>query len=361
MGAVGLHFGHGPGADLLSGLVAIHAEAAGAGARNTAATSLGEPLLQRGVIKADQPLLRALGSPLGRRRCLEAQQILQRLNPAADLIGVHPQDCRQLPIPHRLPLGAQQRQQRLHGAVVAWSREATLEGVLIEAIHAGRQGIEALAVLELEGTAGDVVEHPHGMEKLAAAFGLQHRGGVAAAEAGAAEDRGQGLLLAAGLHVVVNVRQVFCFLGVDLFDREKPLAQRLHHLRPAAARGQNPQPGGQIAGFPRQQIHDRVAAGAAAAGAVVEGFIEGIQHQQAPGGRGRDGGQRCHQRLLEGPQRFSLRLVEALTQAGGAIGLQGLAVGGQFLLKLGRQALHEATGGEVGVLLPAAEVLGQQR
>ena len=337
VGAVGRHFSQGPGAELLSGYLAIHPEAAGS---RLVVDLFTQPLLERQVIETAEHIA-AIGT-LHRCQVDQSQQILQWLQRRRNIAHAQAKDRRQRLESQRFPLLAQQGQDRLHGRIAGLLREPSLKGGLVEAIHAGRQGVEALAVFEGEGAAGQVVEHPHGVEKLAAALVLQHRGGFAGAEASAAEDRGQGLLLTASLHIGVDVGQVLRFLGVDLLDREEALPQRFEHLIAAAARGQNPQPGGQIACFLRQQLHDRGPGAVAAAWAVVERFIEGIDHQEKLGGWCLDAPQRRQHRLVKGGQGFLVGLIECLPQFLGVVRLQQGAISGQSIGQLAGQAAHKA-------------------
>jgi hypothetical protein len=137
------------------------------------------------------------------------------------------------------------------------------EGIEVEALHAAGQIVEAIGP-EGAVVAGQIVEHPHGVEILAAAQ-LEIRQPLRQllrARAGLRQPRGQGFAAAAAKHVVVNVGKIAGFLGIQQIAGIGGV-QRLAHLLTPAARGQHPQPGGESPGAAGQQGHDRasVAAG----------------------------------------------------------------------------------------------------
>ena len=181
-------------------------------------------------------------------------------------------------------------------------------------------------------------------------------GHLAGAYAGGGKQGGQGRLLAAGLCVGLNVSKVAGFLGIERMEAEGK-AQRLLHRRQGASGGEQPQPAGEALGPLAQQAHDRDAGGIVVAGAVLQGLIERVHHQQQRAGGRRHGLQGRQHGLIKGSDRVVVRGFEQLAQAGGLFGLNRGAVGGQ----LGGDAAHKAPRRQGGDRVELAEVLGHHR
>ena len=255
MGPPRRHLGPGPGAYPFMGVLELHGIGAGPG--EAVVVLLAEPLHQGEVVEGVEPVGYA-------QKVFDLRQQTLHLGLAHRPGLAHRKDGRQLPSAQRLPLGAQHPQQSAHRFEVFARWKPVPEGIEVKALHAAGQIVEAIGPEGAIG-AGQIVEHPHGVEKLAAAL-LEIRQPLRQllrALAGLCQPRGQGFAAAAAEHVVVNVAEVAGLLG-DQQIAAIGGVQRLAHLLAPAARGQHPQPGRKFPGAAGQQGHDRAAVAAGA-------------------------------------------------------------------------------------------------
>ena len=355
VGPSGFQLGQCPAVDRRLGGLGVDTEAASAGIAGVFVCG-GEPAAEGGVIEARQKLV----GPIGGIIPAQAQQVVELLLLAEQARLLPVQDRRQLAAGEGIALHAVQRQQLAHLVVGLVGGEAPLEGLEIEIVHAGGQRLKIAAVAQGQGAGGQVIEHEGGVEKLAAAQRSQPCGHLSGAQVGGVEQGGQWRPLAAGLGVGLDVGQVAGFLGIERMEAEG-LAQGLLHRRQGAGGDEQPQPAGEPLGPLAQQAHDRDASGFVVAGAVLQGLIEGIHHQQQRAGGRRNGLQGRQHGLIKGADRVVVRGFEQLAQAGSRLRLDCSAVGGQGSGQLGGDAAHEAPRRQGADRIELAEVLGHHR
>ena len=241
------HLGPGPAGESLLNVLQLHGIGASPG--EAVVVLFAEPLHQGEVVEGDQLVGDA-------QKVFDLRQQPLHLGLAHCSGLSHRKDGRQLLAAQGLPLRAQHPQQSAHRFEVFARWKPVPEGIEVEALHAAGQIVEAIGPEGAVG-AGQIVEHPHGVEKLAAAL-LEIRQPLRqllGARAGLRQLRGQGFAAAAAEHVVVNVGKIAGLLGVQQIA-DIGGVQGLAHLLAPAAGGQHPQPGRKFPGAAGQQVHD---------------------------------------------------------------------------------------------------------
>ena len=223
-----LHLGQGPAPDPCRRRRPIHRKVARPPA--AALIALAEPLLQREVIEAQGPVALLIGAGPSAQQILDRRQRgLHRHQRALQRRLRFSADRRQGAQGHRLPLLAQQRQQRCHRLVGLAAGEAALEGLAVEGVDPCGQLGQVLRVAQRQSAAGEFGEHPHGVEELAAAPFTEPLGHRLRRQPGRRQPLGQIALPATGEGIGLEVVEVVGPLSIEV-ARFEGLAQGAEHL-----------------------------------------------------------------------------------------------------------------------------------